>query len=74
MRVPCVRPRLVVQPIPKKWAPDLIELMNACWSLKHTERPEFRDIVPRLKVLHEAELALEADRTKFQMLKRALYP
>jgi serine/threonine protein kinase len=61
-------------PIPMRWDARMRALLASCWHLSHDQRPEFRELVPRLVELREKELANEAQRSNFQMWMRAVYP
>ena len=40
-----------VPEIPRKWPAELQSLISECWKLDAQQRPEFREIVPRLEAL-----------------------
>jgi serine/threonine protein kinase len=40
-----------VPEIPRKWPAELQSLISVCWKLDAQQRPEFREIVPRLEAL-----------------------
>ena len=61
-------------PVPKRWDARLRKLLATCWSLSHEKRPDFRELVPQLIALRDAEAAAEDKRTKWQLLRRAVYP
>jgi serine/threonine protein kinase len=40
-----------VPEIPRKWPAELQSLISVCWKLDAQQRPEFREILPRLEAL-----------------------
>ena len=62
------------QRIPKKWDAELRALISTCWNVDHCSRPNFHQIVPRLREFQQKEERLEAKRTKLKTYLRAMYP
>ena len=62
------------QRIPKKWDAELRALISTCWNVDHGSRPNFHQIVPRLREFQQKEERLEAKRTKLKTYLRAMYP
>ena len=62
------------QRIPKKWDAELRALISTCWNVDQSSRPNFHQIVPRLREFQQKEERLEAKRTKLKTYLRAMYP
>ena len=58
----------------KKWDAELRALISTCWNVDQSSRPNFHQIVPRLREFQQKEERLEAKRTKLKTYLRAMYP